>query len=168
MQRRVGHPQDTHQLHMLPHAMASIFKRSRNCLAAPDATALSRLQMRSALIAKHRTPPRHPKFCSLDNTFVRRKGFPGQSPVAQSSVFSFQVFSFGDALPGSEIDFIGMPNCVVRAVTFLLRTENREPRTAPQTKRPPGNLGGLFFQGRIVLTELLKTHQNFLRESYEP
>ena len=36
-----------------------------------------------------------------------------------------------------------------------------------QTKRPPGNLGGLFFQGRIVPTELL-THQNFLPESYEP
>ncbi len=37
----------------------------------------------------------------------------------------------------------------------LAFTENRELRTTSQTKRPPGNLGGLFFQGRIVLTEVL-------------
>src|ERR1017187_5424692 len=47
-------------------------------------------------------------------------------------------------------------------VASRLRTEN-----CLQTKRPPGNLGGLFFQGRIVPTEV-SIHQSFLRESYEP
>jgi hypothetical protein len=40
-------------------------------------------------------------------------------------------------------------------------------RKLAETKRPPGNLGGLFFQGRIVLTEG-KVRQNFLAKSYGP
>jgi hypothetical protein len=40
-------------------------------------------------------------------------------------------------------------------------------RLKKQTKRPPRQKGGLFFQGRIVLTEG-KVRQNFLAKSYGP
>ena len=45
------------------------------------------------------------------------------------------------------------------------RINSRTKRT--KTNRPPGNVGGLFFQGRIVPTEG-KFRQNFLAKSYEP
>jgi hypothetical protein len=35
------------------------------------------------------------------------------------------------------------------------------------TKRPSGNLDGLFFQGRIVPTEVRKTIRTFWQKSYE-
>jgi hypothetical protein len=40
-------------------------------------------------------------------------------------------------------------------------------KAATKTKRPPRQKGGLFFQGRIVLTEG-KVRQNFLAKSYGP
>jgi hypothetical protein len=36
-----------------------------------------------------------------------------------------------------------------------------------RTKRPSGNLDGLFFQGRIVPTEVQKTIRTFWQKSYE-
>jgi hypothetical protein len=47
--------------------------------------------------------------------------------------------------------------------------ENRQLKTANwgPNKKATRQLGGLFFQGRIVPTEL-EIHQNFLPESYEP
>ncbi len=51
--------------------------------------------------------------------------------------------------------------------TYRLAGEGaRATRSSHKMKRLPGNLGSLFFQGRIVLTEI-KNRQNFLAKSYE-
>src|SRR6476660_5564112 len=47
------------------------------------------------------------------------------------------------------------------------RKKRANRKVSKQTKRPPRKKGGLFFQGRIVLTEG-KIRQNFLAESYGP
>jgi hypothetical protein len=47
------------------------------------------------------------------------------------------------------------------------RWENRKARTAGANEKATRQLSGLFFQGRIVLTEG-KIRQNFLAKSYGP
>src|SRR5690349_14377899 len=56
----------------------------------------------------------------------------------------------------------------VRTVLPSRRNNPRDRnRRRNKTKRPPRQQGGLFFQGRIVLTEG-KVRQNFLAKSYGP
>jgi hypothetical protein len=57
VQRRVRHPQNAHQPHMFANAAAPQLDESQHRLAAASATLLSRLQLRTALIAKHFASP---------------------------------------------------------------------------------------------------------------
>ncbi len=58
VQRRIRHPENAHQPHMFAHPAAPQLDESQHGLAATSAACVSRLQLRSTLIAKHRVSSR--------------------------------------------------------------------------------------------------------------
>src|SRR6267378_3498030 len=144
VQRRVRHPQNAHQPHMFANAAAPQLDESQHRLAAASATLLSRLQLRTTLIAKHLLPLRPHTLCQC---IVRTQAFTSSETSSQFPVLS-------RLKPGSR----------------LLRTENRELRThqtASKNEKATRQLGRPFLSRENSSNGGL-IHQNFLRESYEP
>jgi hypothetical protein len=111
---------------MIADPTASKLDEIKHRFAAASAARLSRLQLRSALIAKHRFSSSAAQTRAVDDTDASTQEFQKQFPVLTSQPAN----GFG----------------------FLLTTEKR--KLSSKTKRLPGNLGSLFFQGRIVPTEV--------------
>jgi hypothetical protein len=112
---------------MIADAAASKLDETKHRFSAASAAWLSRLQLRSALIAKHR----------FSSSAAQIRYFGTVDDTDASTEVS-------EAVPGSQSANDGFG--------FWLRTENR--KLSSKTKRLPGNLGSLFFQGRIVPTEV--------------
>jgi hypothetical protein len=80
------------------------------------------------------------------------------------------VKPLGPKDPGVIVDSVIVDSLfkAIKQGGLLLKVSPDIPRPSlHKQKGHPATLGGLFFQGRIVLTDV-SSHQNFLRESYEP
>src|SRR5208282_5477937 len=123
---RIRHPEDTKQAHVFSNPAAPKLDQTNHGFTAASAARLSRLQLHSTLIAKHRN-----------------------SSAAQTVPCS----EYGFDPPG--VSWIRRLGPVFRSRSRPLGQLRSRARTSSKTKRPPGNLGSLFFQGRIVPTEVL-------------
>src|SRR6266404_6064619 len=119
VQRRVRHPQNAHQPHMFANAAAPQLDESQHRLAAASATLLSRLQLRTTLIAKHcfssRAHTLLSMYCTDASTHQFRNKFSVPSRLNTGSV--------------------------------LLKTENRELRTHQKRKGHPATWAAFSFKG---------------------
>src|SRR6266481_7218519 len=119
VQRRVRHPQNAHQPHMFANAAAPQLDESQHRLAAASATLLSRLQLRTTLIAKHR-------FSSRAHSLVVNVLYGCKHSQVPEQVLSSQS---------------------AKHSSVLLRTENRELRTHQKRKGHPATWAAFSFKG---------------------